>query len=451
MISVKGAGGGGKKEGLNVWKKHLKVNVTQTGLTSSPKFLISSDDIDVTTLTAEDFVGFVMVNELGATITFLSATTSVYAYAGTTTKESTWSYDPATATMLVNGTGNFATLRTWEFTETLKFDYVVSDDPTAYPNGAIHTDGYYYEKGENGLYVWKKHKYVVINDITLSFTQTVANPTTFVVSSNDIDLSTVNGEFFAGVTITNTAALTVTFSFKTNGAIDVNGKSGTYTYNQITHEITTSYNMSGLGIQTWKSYTVEGSEDKIFLDYVVSDNPTAYPDGAEQDGYWYERVKERTKYGMFFNKVDPNCLPTDAYFKFENVPEHAFHLGGDDYATFMGSCKKLEIDANDVGREAFYYYLANMIGGKLKLKVKSLDIKSFSGMGNNNIWLSSKCTTITATSWSNCPFYDSVAGSNVYCEASSKPSGWGTYWNTYGSSKNFTTTWGVTEAQFDAL
>ena len=29
-----------------------------------------------------------------------------------------------------------------------------------------------------------------------------------------------------------------------------------------------------------------------FLDYIVSDKETAYPDGGEKDGYWYERVGE---------------------------------------------------------------------------------------------------------------------------------------------------------------
>ena len=29
-----------------------------------------------------------------------------------------------------------------------------------------------------------------------------------------------------------------------------------------------------------------------FIEYVVSDSPTAYPDGGGQGGYWYERVGE---------------------------------------------------------------------------------------------------------------------------------------------------------------
>ena len=36
-----------------------------------------------------------------------------------------------------------------------------------------------------------------------------------------------------------------------------------------------------------------------FIDFVVSDSPTAYPDGGEQGGYWYERMKEGITPEMF--------------------------------------------------------------------------------------------------------------------------------------------------------
>lgn len=42
------------------------------------------------------------------------------------------------------------------------------------------------------------------------------------------------------------------------------------------------------GQYVWKKLTAQGGD---FLDYVVSDNETKYPDGAvHTDGYWYERV-----------------------------------------------------------------------------------------------------------------------------------------------------------------
>lgn len=43
------------------------------------------------------------------------------------------------------------------------------------------------------------------------------------------------------------------------------------------------------GNYVWKELTAEGG---TFRKYVVSDSESAYPDGGEKDGYWYERVVE---------------------------------------------------------------------------------------------------------------------------------------------------------------
>lgn len=43
------------------------------------------------------------------------------------------------------------------------------------------------------------------------------------------------------------------------------------------------------GAYVWKKLTAQGGD---FVDFVVSDSPTAYPDGGMKDGYWYEKVVE---------------------------------------------------------------------------------------------------------------------------------------------------------------
>ena len=43
------------------------------------------------------------------------------------------------------------------------------------------------------------------------------------------------------------------------------------------------------GQYVWKKLTAQGGD---FIDFVVSDQSTAYPDGGTQDGYWYEKVVE---------------------------------------------------------------------------------------------------------------------------------------------------------------
>ena len=50
------------------------------------------------------------------------------------------------------------------------------------------------------------------------------------------------------------------------------------------------------GLYAWKKLSAQGGD---FIDYVVSDKETAYPDGGEKDGYWYERVSEGITPEMF--------------------------------------------------------------------------------------------------------------------------------------------------------
>ena len=51
-----------------------------------------------------------------------------------------------------------------------------------------------------------------------------------------------------------------------------------------------TYNPHGLYV--WKKYEYESSTVGDFVDYVVSDTETAYPDGGAQEGYWYEKNKD---------------------------------------------------------------------------------------------------------------------------------------------------------------
>ena len=68
-----------------------------------------------------------------------------------------------------------------------------------------------------------------------------------------------------------------------------------------------------------------------------------------------------------------------------------------------------------------------------------------------NVFIPKSVTTIDATSYPKGIFYNCSSNLKIYCEASSKPDGWGTYWNYYDSSNQLSVTWGVTRAQFDAL
>lgn len=53
------------------------------------------------------------------------------------------------------------------------------------------------------------------------------------------------------------------------------------------------------GAYVWKKMTAEGGD---FIDYVVSDQENAYPDGGIQDGYWYE-LFDLKSFGIDFGEV----------------------------------------------------------------------------------------------------------------------------------------------------
>ena len=66
------------------------------------------------------------------------------------------------------------------------------------------------------------------------------------------------------------------------------------------------------------------------------------------------------------------------------------------------------------------------------------------------IYIPSSVITISASDDYDSPFYSCSSTLKIYCEASSKPSGWETYWNYYDSSNACTTYWGKTLADFNA-
>ena len=131
---------------------------------------------------------------------------------------------------------------------------------------------------KEGLYVWKKST----KPITLHFTQTSGawgTPITLQVTSSEIDVNTLTGEDFVGVKGTCGS-----YTYEFTSATEFIGL--TYTspieYSYSNGIITIQGTIAS--VETWSDYTKEGQ----FLDYVVSDNESAYPYGGEQGGYWYK-------------------------------------------------------------------------------------------------------------------------------------------------------------------
>ena len=131
-------------------------------------------------------------------------------------------------------------------------EYVVSDNPNKYPNDG-EQGGYYYE---------------TVEDVTPEVT--TQTPVIAQIAEN------------LGVTIT-TPSGTNKQILQGNNANLLNIKN----------------NAKKEGLYVWKKLTAEGGD---FIDFVVSDSETAYPDGAEQDGYWYE-LFDLKSFGIDFGEV----------------------------------------------------------------------------------------------------------------------------------------------------
>lgn len=83
------------------------------------------------------------------------------------------------------------------------------------------------------------------------------------------------------------------------------------------------------------------------------------------------------------------------------------------------------------------------------ISIGSLAFGSCKGLAS--IYLPASVNQIIAASYSKSPFYQCNATAKIYCGASGKQSGWGTYWNYYASGKMLSTTFGMTRDEYQSL
>lgn len=181
--------------------------------------------------------------------------------------------------------------------------FVTADDENSYPNGGMQ-DGYWYElvdtNGGQGGYVWKKYITVpptYASNLTMTVVVSSGNSNIQITSAN-FDLTHIPNDwksFFQGFT-----AIAGTRYFDSNGRLWLNYN---YTKLDFTTFTATSATTGILGTEmsntntTTDTYTFSGEkcireEHLEFVDYVVSKDAEAFPNGGELDGYWYELVKE---------------------------------------------------------------------------------------------------------------------------------------------------------------
>ena len=127
-----------------------------------------------------------------------------------------------------------------------------------------------------------------------------------------------------------------------------------------------------------------------------------------------------------------------------NIPNSVTSIGS---STFYNCSKLTSITIPDsvtsIGSQAFYN-CSSLASITISNSVTSIEINAFQNCtAMRRIYIPSSVTTISAFSYSYSPFYGWNSTAIIYCGASSKPSGWGTYWNYYASGETLTVNWGA--------
>ena len=366
-----------------------------------------------------------------------------------------------------------------------------------------------------GMYVWKKNSLNAVEKATSTNATTklsdATNATITYYTSSSYTFDEATGLF----TLDNPTEATLSYgsskSMSNNIYFIVGSPSGETmfkgTSSNTSHLTQLRNNSNGLLVEPYSSsytYTVYTAEQEAtFLDYVVSDKETAYPDGGEKGGYWYEKVGGN---GLIPLKFNADGYTTKAKYEGDTIPAGLFYVGyeGGSYTIDTQGIgyhiSELEIDAGvNIGQYAFYQsritslkILNNTIGSigtygfyevnllnlqdietltingdlgifaiegiqskgalpeKIKFKGSSIGVAGIAncyGTPNpSKLWISNNCRTIAGASSSDAGIYNSPSIS-IYCEPSSKPSGWGSSW-CYNCGSIM---WGVNESAFDTL
>lgn len=120
--------------------------------------------------------------------------------------------------------------------------------------------------------------------------------------------------------------------------------------------------------------------------------------------------------------------------------------------TILATCStsKIPSTVEYIGASAFKDNLG-ITSISIPSGVKVIGTQSFANCSNlTKIFIPSSVTSIISDQYA--PFYG-CSSVKIYCEASSQPTGWGTYWNNYDSSKTnkLTPTWNYSREQFDSI
>lgn len=219
----------------------------------------------------------------------------------------------------------------------------------------------------------------------------------------------------------------------------------------------------------------EQIQEKVLASFGADATPETILEGstAYVKGELIEGTLKQAKSRVEFFDLNSDGFPRKIVYIYDGIcPKQFFAVNtnsvGNNAEAYMreGICVDVEIYAKELLEESFANVFYSFVG-KLKLvNVTKLCDKVFREIGRGNsstssilkraVWLPKTITAISAESKSESPFIGANNTTKIYCEVSSKPDGWSSYWNYHGgfsgpSGDQLTTTWGVTEAEFDKL
>ena len=162
-LSVLNMLGGGGGNAPYAWAKYEAeyCSFESINRTESGKATITSTNLDLDNMTESDFRWF-----KGKLISNSDSTTydAYFSYDNDVLKlnyansSPTATYDSTTHTLSFSTNLSYVfDFVGFEFVKKTFIEYVTDKSPTKYPNGEIHTDGYFYNLANYGLYVWERH------------------------------------------------------------------------------------------------------------------------------------------------------------------------------------------------------------------------------------------------------------------------------------------------------
>lgn len=181
--------------------------------------------------------------------------------------------------------------------------------------------------------------------------------------------------------------------------------------------------------------------DLTLISYDGSDSTVTLPDEMERNGYYYGVSYDIHKYAFW------NC-------EFETVNIGSNITSIEDAAFYNCSkLKKVNIDENisiTSLPSTLFYGCSSLTDFAIPSSVTTMGNSVFDSCSSlKKVYIPKSVTTINATQFYLSPFRGCSSTTKIYCGATSKPSGWGAYWNYYSSSGTLSVLYGYTKAQYE--